>query len=218
MPFEYPIEIKAYSYPLHFNEEFTIQSKEKLWEGNTVNLYYIEYNQSNITELMYKHELPSDNKLIGAAEIKQGIFNFQWKVPRNAIKKEDWCFYIAAKSDKGIISGVMVETLAYKGFKISPKNVNIGQTVKYTIAGFSWGCTFEVYLLQVKPGIIPGERISTLGIFKKTNGSISSSFKLPKTIENTSILPGQYIIEAIIIPKDENTHPRQVVYAYINVK
>jgi len=215
-PFEYPIEIKSDSYPLHLNQEFTIQTTERNWEGSSANIYYLESNESNENELIYKHILPQNNRLIGTAEIKQGQFKFKWQVPKDSIKKGYGTFYIGIQSDKGIVSGVMVEALPYNGFEISPKDVSIGQMINYNITGFPKGCTLEVYLQQVNTST----RISTLGIFKKTNGSVASSFKLSKSIGDTKIKPGQYEIQVTMIPKDENKNkvPRRAVFAYFNVK
>ena len=212
MPFKYPVEIKSDSYPLHSNEEFTIQSQDKGWKGSSASIYYLESNESNNNDLIYKHILPQNNRLIGKAEIKQGQFKFKWQVPKDSIKN----FYIGIKSDKGIVSGVMVETLPYNGFEISPKDVSIGQMINYNITGFPKGCTLEVYLQQVNTSTT----ISTLGIFKNTNGSVASSFKLSKSIGDTKIKPGQYEIQVTMIPKDENKNkvPRWAVFAYFNVK
>jgi len=216
MPFEYPVEIKSNSYPLHSNEEFIIQSQGNGWKGSSASIYYLENNESNADELIYKHSLPQNNRLIGTAEIKQGQIKFKWQVPKESIKKEYGTFYIGIQSDKGIVSGVMVETLPYNGFEISPKDVTIGQIINYNITGFPNGCTLEVYLQQVNLS----KRISTLGIFKKTNGSVASSFKLSQSIGDTKIKSGQYEIQVIMIPKDEskNKVPRWAVFAYFNVK
>lgn len=216
MPFEYPVEIKSNSYPLHSNEEFTIQSQGKGWKGSSASIYYLESNESNANELIYKHSLPQNSRLIGTAEIKQGQFKFKWQVPKDSVRKGYGIFYIGIKSDKGIVSGVRVESLPYNGFEISPKDVSIGQMINYNITGFPKGCTLEVYLQQVNTST----RISTLGIFKKTNGSVASSFKLSQSIGDTKIKPGQYEIQVTMIPKDETKDklPRWAVFAYFNVK
>lgn len=217
MEFQYPIDIKSNSNPLHINQEFTIESIEKNWEGSSTKLFYLKDNDSNTDELMYKHVLPSDSTLIGTAVIVQGQWCFKWKVPEEINTNGYGSFYIAAQSDKGIISGVRIQTLHYNSFDISPKEASLGQEVKYSISGFQEGCTMEIYLLQVKPGISPGERIKTLGNFKNTNGSLSSSFKLTESIDGNKITPGQYIIQATIIPKDEAKENRQAVFGYFNV-
>ena len=215
MPFKYPIEIKSDSYPLHANEEFTIQSQVKGWKGSSVSIYYLESNELNENELIYKHIIPQNKRLIGTAEIIRGQFKFKWKVPKNSIKKGDGTFYIGIQSDKGIVSGATVYTYPYNGFEISPRDASIGNIINYNITGLPEGCTLKVYLQQVKPS---STMISTLGIFEKTNGSIASSFKLSQSIGATKIEPGQYEIRVIMIPKDENKVPRWIVFSYFNVK
>lgn len=215
LAFDYPIEVKADSYPLHAQEEFIIQPKDKAWEGSLLNIYYVE---ANLNELFYKHLLPSDNKLLGNVEINGGQWSFKWQAPEEVNKDGYANFYIAVKSDLGVVSGTPVETLPYGKFTISPVSAAVGQKIQYSIEGFQKGCTMEVYLIQVKPNIVPGETIGTLGTFKKTNGSISSTFTLSEEIEGHKITPGQYIIQATIIPKNEEKEPRQAVFAYFNVK
>lgn len=216
MSFKYPVEIKSDSYPLHLNEEFIIQSQVKGWKGSSVSIYYLEGNDSNYTELMYNHDIPQKNRLIGTAEIKQGQFRFKWQAPKDSIKKGDGTFYIGIQSDKGIVSGVAVATHPYNRFEISPKNASIGNIINYNITGLPEGCTLKGYLDQVNPSTLT--LISSLGIFKETNGSIASSFKLSQSIGATKIKPGQYQIRVIVIPKDENKVPRWMVLAYFNVK
>jgi hypothetical protein len=211
-PFEYPIEIKSDSYPLHLNQEFIIKTKERNWEGSNVRIYYLDNNEQNTNELMFNHVLPKDSKLIGSEGISQGQWRYKWQVPKYINEKGYGSFYIIAKSDKDIISGVIVYTLPYNNFDISPKDVSVGQEVKYNISGFPKGCSIEIHLN------IPGKRIATLGIFKNTNGSLTSSFRLPEVIEGNKITPGQYEIQATMIPKDEKKEIRQAIFADFNVK
>jgi len=216
--FEYPIEIKSACYPMHPNEDFIIQPKVKSWSGKEVRIYFLSEDSDNGNELLYKHILPSDAKLIGKVPIINNEWHFKWKAQKNKIKKGVECFYVIAISNNGVISGERLDVLQYDKFEISPKTPNTGGTASYSGSGFPNGCCVEVELMKIIPGIYPGETIAQLGSFHRTNGSFSNSFSLDQQQYGHDITPGHYILEAIIIPKDESKEARSAVMLNFDVK
>ena len=60
IPFTHPIKIVSESYPVHPDQAFTIQPKEKSWNGKEVKLYCMEETESNDFAVFYKKVLPSN--------------------------------------------------------------------------------------------------------------------------------------------------------------
>lgn len=212
IPFTHPIKIVSESYPVHPNQTFTIQPKEKSWNGKEVKLYYMEETESADSAVFYQKVLPSNAEYIGSAVIDQGKWSFQWKVPSKVRPKGYNDFLVIAQSDEGTLSATRLATLLYDKLEITPSTVKVGQIIELRGAGFPVGDTLCNRYFQSIPyppmpngtGDIRGIGDIRIDLLQRTSGfqtnigslhiydgSFNYSFKTPM-INGKQIAPGTY--------------------------
>ena len=235
MPFTHPIEIVAESYPVHPNQTFTIQSKEKSWNGKEVKLYCVEETESNDLTVFYQKVLPSNAQYIGSAVIDQGKWSFQWKAPNKVQPRTYNSFLVIAQSDEGTLSATSFTTILYDKLEVTPSIVKVGQIIEVKGTGFPVGDTFCNRYLQSIPyppmpsgtGRIMGigdigvdllQRTigfqTNIGSLHISDGSFDYSFKISK-INGKQITPGIY--EVLILFALPGT-AGQTVSVYLTVE
>ena len=194
MPFTHPIEIVAESYPVHPNQTFTIQPKDKSWNGKEVKLYCIEETQSNDQEVLYHKVLPPNALYIGSTVIDQEKWSFQWKAPVEVGPKGDNGFLVVVQSDEGTLSAVRLATFSYDKLEITPSTVKVGQKIELRGAGFPVG-DIRVDLIKEENGST--EFQTNIGSLHSYDGTFNYSFT-PK-INGNQITPGTYQV-LIVFP------------------
>lgn len=211
IPFAYPIETVAESYPVHPGQVLTIQPKGKDWNGQNVKLYYLPETDSNEDQLLYKKVLPQNAQYIGETAIKAGKWSFQWQAPSQQ-NGGYGSFLIAALSNNGIVSGTRLTTLNYNNFELTPSSVQIGQKVELKGSGFPTG-DVRIDLLQNRDSVGTAFQ-TTIGTTYIANGSFDYSFVLSPQVNGNVIRPGVYEVQAVVIRPNQQ---REGVFVNLTV-
>ncbi len=203
-PFTHLIDIVAESYPVHPDQTFTIQPKDKSWNGKEVKIYYLEETESTDLAVLHQKVLPSNAQYIGSAVIDQGKWSFQWKAPSKVQPQGYNNFLVVAQSDEGTLSAVRLGTLLYDKLEVTPSTVKVGQKVELRGAGFPVG-DIRVDVLQRNTA------------FQTTKGSSQDyygDFNFQTTIGSVHSYDGSFNYSIEVTPKNHITPGNYQVIIY----